>query len=90
MKYRFQATPTFRKALARLTLAQKQSAKAAFAIFKENPFDPRLRTHKIQSLSSRHGRTIYSVRVEADLRAVFYIEGEIVVSVDIGTHAIYR
>ncbi len=28
--------------------------------------------------------------LEADLRAVFYLEGETVCSVDIGTHAIYK
>ena len=90
MKYRFKTTPIFRKALTALTAEQKRSARRAFAIFRENPFDPRLHTHKIHSLSARHGRTIFSVRVEGDLRAVFYLEGDVVVSVDIGTHAIYR
>ena len=90
MKYRFKTTPVFRKALAALTAEQKRSARRAFAIFRENPFDPRLHTHKIHSLSARYGRTIFSVRVEGDLRAVFYLEGDVVVSVDIGTHAIYR
>ncbi len=33
---------------------------------------------------------IYAVRVEDDLRSIFYLEGQIVVSLDIGTHAIYR
>ena len=69
---------------------EKQAAKAAFRIFKENPFDPRLRTHKIHKLSAAHGKTIYSVWIEADLRAVFYLEGSTVWSIDIGTHAIYR
>ena len=90
MKYRFKATPSFRKALGKLTAAQKESAARAFAIFKADPFDPRLRTHKIHGLSVRFGRTIYSVWVEADLRAVFYLDGDLVVSVDIGSHSIYR
>ncbi|HWB59736.1 MAG TPA: hypothetical protein VG733_09595 [Chthoniobacteraceae bacterium] len=62
----------------------------AFKIFKENPFDPRLGTHKIHKLSAIYGKTIHSVCVENDLRSVFYVEGNRIVSVDIGTHDIYR
>ena len=90
MSYRFKTTPAFRKALAKLSREQRQSARRAFSVFKKDPFDPRLRTHKIHNLSARAGRTIYSVWVEADLRAVFYLEGDMVMSLDIGTHAIYR
>ena len=66
------------------------SAKKAFAIFKADPFDPRLRTHKIHRLSARLGRTIYSVWVEKDLRALFYLEKDVVVTIDIGSHRMYR
>lgn len=90
MAYRYLATPQFWRSYSRLTASQQQSAQAAWGIFKENPFDPRLRTHKIASLSARFGRTIHSVRVENDLRAVFYLDGSNVVTVDIGTHSIYR
>jgi mRNA-degrading endonuclease YafQ of YafQ-DinJ toxin-antitoxin module len=90
VKYRFRSAKSFRRALTGLNPKQKQAAKAAFRIFKENPFDPRLRTHKIHKLSAAHGKTIYSAWIEADLRAVFYLEGSTVWSVDIGTHAIYR
>lgn len=90
MKYRFATTPSFKKALAKLDGFQKKSAKKAFAVFKENPFDPRLRTHKIHRLSARLGRTIYSVWVEKDLRALFYLENDIVVTIDIGSHRMYR
>ena len=90
MKYRFRATPSFRKSLARLNRSQKTSARKAFAIFKTNPFDPMLRTHKIHRLSAKLGRTVYAVWIEADLRALFYLEGDVVVSIDVGTHDIYR
>ena len=88
--YQFLATHTFRKALSRLSAQQKRSAKEAFHIFKMDPFDPRLKTHKIHKLSALYGKTIYSVWIEPDLRAVFYLEQNRAVSVDIGTHAIYR
>jgi hypothetical protein len=58
--------------------------------FKENPFDPRLRSHKIHKLSARYGRIIYAAEIEADLRVVFYIEGNLVITVDVGSHDIYR
>jgi mRNA-degrading endonuclease YafQ of YafQ-DinJ toxin-antitoxin module len=49
-----------------------------------------LRPHKIHGLSAEYGVTIYSASIEGDLRVVFYVEGDAVWSVDIGTHAIYR
>jgi mRNA-degrading endonuclease YafQ of YafQ-DinJ toxin-antitoxin module len=90
MKYRFRTAKSFRRALSRLTESQKKSAKEAFRIFREDPFDSQLRTHKIHKLSAAYGKTIYSVCIEGDLRAVFYLEGDTVWSVDIGSHAIYR
>ncbi|HEY5792378.1 MAG TPA: hypothetical protein VIS74_03710 [Chthoniobacterales bacterium] len=42
------------------------------------------------SQSQRRRKTIYAVCIEADLRAVFFIEGATIWSVDIGAHAIYR
>ena len=90
MSYKFKTTSAFRKALTKLSLSQKASAKKAFIIFKRNPFDPCLRAHKIHHLSALYKKTIYAVRIEDDLRSIFYLDGENIVSLDIGTHAIYR
>jgi len=90
VNYRFRAAKSFRRALAKLLPPQQRSAKAVFKIFKKDPFDPRLGTHKIHKLSAAYGKTIFAACVEADLRVVFYIEGDTVWSVDIGSHAIYR
>jgi mRNA-degrading endonuclease YafQ of YafQ-DinJ toxin-antitoxin module len=90
VKYRFRVAKPFHRNLAKLTPEQYRAAVKAYTIFKKNPFDPRLRTHKIHHLSAHYGKTIYSVFIEADLRAVFYIESNTVWSVAIGTHAIYR
>jgi len=49
-----------------------------------------LRPHRIHRLSAHFHRTIHAVEVEADLRVVFYIENDVVVTVDIGSHDIYR
>ncbi|MCX6916471.1 MAG: hypothetical protein NT167_26075 [Verrucomicrobia bacterium] len=90
MSYWFKTVPSFRRALRCLDPRQKAAAKKAFVIFKQNPFDPRLRPHKIHRLSAEYGVTIHAVCIEGDLRVVFYVQGDTVWSVDVGTHAIYR
>ena len=90
MKYRYGAVERFWTSFYRLSPAQKESARKAWMIFKEDPFDPRLRTHKIHRLSAQYGRTIYSAEIEADLRVVFFIKEDVVVTVDIGTHDLYK
>jgi mRNA-degrading endonuclease YafQ of YafQ-DinJ toxin-antitoxin module len=76
--------------LRKVAYEQQRRARESFLIFEQNPFGPRLRSHKIQKLSARYARTIYAAQIEADLRVVFYIEGDIVVTVDIGSHDLYR
>jgi hypothetical protein len=90
VSYRFKPTDGFWESFYDLSSRQKEAARRAWKIFQVNPFDPRLRPHKIHQLSAHYGRTIYAVDVEADLRVVFYLEGNCVVSVDIGTHDIYK
>lgn len=90
MSYRYRATPQFWKNFHGLSAAQKDVTREKFRIFRENPLDPRLRTHKIRSLSSLFKRTVHAVVIEDDLRAVFYIEADLVVTFNIGTHDIYK
>ncbi len=90
MKYRYRAVERFWTSFYRLSPAQKESVRQAWVVFKENPFDARLRTHKIQRLSATYRRTIYAVEIEGDLRALFYLEDETVVSLIVGTHDIYK
>ncbi len=90
MNYRFKPTQQFWESFYALSSSQKESTRQAWKIFRENPFDPRLRTHKIHKLSAQYRRTIYAAEIEADLRAVFYIEDDVVVTVDIGSHKIYH
>lgn len=90
MRYRYRAAERFWTSFYRLAPGQKESARRAWLIFKQDPFDPRLRTHKIQRLSAQYGRTIYAVEIEGDLRSTFYLDGETVVSLIIGTDDIYK
>lgn len=90
MKYRYRAVERFWTSFYRLSPGQKESARQVWLIFKEDPFDARLRTHKIQRLSAAYGRTLYAVEIEGDLRSLFYLDGETVVSLIVGTHDIYK
>ena len=44
MNYRFKPTKRFWESFYDLTSSQKESTRRAWKIFKQNPFDPRLRT----------------------------------------------
>ena len=88
--YKFRATPQFWKRFYALPPASKDAVRAAWLIFKADPFSPQLGTHKIHSLSARAGVTVHSVVLAPDLRAVFQIIGDTVWTLDIGSHAIYR
>lgn len=88
--YRYRAAKGFWKHFHALSPAQKESARAAWTIFKVDPFDPRLGTHKIHRLTDLYGETIYALRVEANLRVIFAIRQDVIWSLDIGTHDIYK
>ena len=90
MNYVFKASEQYWRAFNDLPPSQKESARRAWQIFKQNPFDPRLRAHKINKLSAQYRKTIYAVVVEGDLRAVFSLNENVVYTIDIGTHDIYR
>lgn len=90
MSARYKATEEFWKKFYALPPAQKASVRAAFELFKKDPFDPRLGTHKIHLLSVRAGYAVYSVVIEANLRVLFCRQGESVITLDIGTHDLYR
>lgn len=89
-RYRYRAAPRFWRSLKKLPDHQKESTRRAWNIFRENPFDHRLRPHKINALSAVSRRTIYAVEIEADLRVIFYVDGDTIFTVDIGRHDIYR
>lgn len=90
MKYKYCASERFWHEFYALLPAQKEAVRKAWRVFRDDPFDSRLRTHKIHTLSAAAGQTVRSVVIEGDLRAVFVIEGDTVYTLDIGAHAIYR
>lgn len=86
----FKPTENFWRKFYALSPGQKQIVREKWEIFKINPFDPRLGTHRIASLSARMKKTVWSVVIDYDLRAVFVVDGDIVTTIDIGSHDIYR
>jgi hypothetical protein len=59
-------------------------------IFQNRYFHPSLGLHKISNLSARYKKTIYSAVIESNLRVIFFIEGNVVIFLDAGTHDLYR
>ena len=69
-----------------IEIAFSSSFKRAFKkieLFKSNPFDAKLKTHRL----SGKLKDLWSFSIEYDLRAVFYFAGDQrAVFVDIGSH----
>lgn len=90
MTYRYKATEVYWANFYELSPSQKESVRDAWEIFKKDPFHPSLGTHKIHKLSARAGQTVYSVVVESNLRVVFLIDKDVILTLDVGTHDVYR
>lgn len=80
-------TPHFLKSFSRLPLAIQELAKKKDSWFCRNPFDSRLRTHKLKGKLS--GTWAYSIN--RNYRVLFrFLNGDEVIYYDVGTHGIYR
>jgi plasmid maintenance system killer protein len=89
--YTFKASETFWKRFNALDDSLKAVAREKWAIFRDDPFDPRLGTHRINRLTSLHKTTVYGVRIAENLRVVFKIvENNQVYTIDIGDHDVYK
>ena len=79
-------TSTFRKAFKRKVRGNKTLGvrfRKRVAIFQNDPFDPRLRTHRL----SGQLQGLWSFSIDYDVRVVFsFAEPNQAVFVDIGTH----
>ena len=86
----FLATEEYWKNFYSLSPEQKAATRAKWTVFKVDPFHPSLGTHKIHKLSAAMRRTVYSVVIEGNLRVIFRRDGDVVTTLDIGTHDLYR
>ncbi len=79
-------SPTFFKQLKKFPKSQLKFLEKKETIFRSNPFDPRLKTHKLQGELS----DFYSFSISYHWRIVFHFEKDEEVIFDaIGTHGIY-
>lgn len=53
-------------------------------IFRGNPFDPKLRTHKLR------GKNEWSFLVTYKIRVIFVFNKDVYVLINIGDHSVYR
>ena len=80
-------SPRFLKSFAKLPASVQALAKEKDAWFRANPFDSRLRTHKLKGELA--GAWAYSIHYS--YRVLFrFLSDDEVLFYDIGTHEIYR
>lgn len=78
----------FKRAYLKLDIALQRRAEDREALFRKNPFDPRLETHKLLGKL----RAFYSFSIDRKNRIVFKFVKSFdgAVFLDIGDHNIYR
>jgi mRNA-degrading endonuclease YafQ of YafQ-DinJ toxin-antitoxin module len=80
-------SPKFRRQYKKLLTELKTRAEKREAIFRKDPFDPRLKTHKLHG--SQEG--LMSFSVDYSYRIIFeFANAETIVFYEIGTHDIYE
>lgn len=80
-------SPKFKKQYKKLPKEIKTRAEKREVIFRKDPFDPRLKTHKL------HGpqEGFMSFSVDYFYRIIFeFVKADVVIFYEIGTHDIYE
>lgn len=77
----------FAKEYKRLSTKAKLAAEKKEIIFRKNPFDPRLKTHKLAGKL----KSYYSFSIDYQIRIIFEFAGKDTVwFLSVGTHEIYK
>ena len=76
----------FAKEYKRLPQKTKLAAEKKEKIFRKNPFDPKLKTHKLSGKLKKH----WSFTVRGQYRVVFVFEKNDAIFLDIGSHDVYK
>jgi len=80
-------SPHFLKSFQKLPRSIQAQAKKKDEWFRQNPFDPRLRTHKLKGELAG----VWAYSINREYRALFrFLNGDEVLYYDIGTHDIYK
>lgn len=78
--------PRFRFSYRQLSEIIQRKAERKERIFRMNPFDPRLKTHKLHGVLGR----LWSFSIDAKYRILFEFDNRDVTFLDIGDHDVYR
>lgn len=80
-------SPKFQKQFKKLPKEVKENALLCEKIFRKNPFDPKLKTHKLHGIMKEYWAfsTSYNYRI-----GFTFVDGDLVHFHAIGTHDIYK
>ena len=80
-------TPAFDRKFKKLSNEQKESLYAAIELFYDNPFHPKLKTHKLKGKWA----SFHAFRITYSERCIFcFLNNNEILLYDIGSHKIYR
>lgn len=86
-RYVIKYTPTFAKNYRKLAGKIRTKAAKRELIFRQDPFSPSLKTHKLTGKLSNY----WSFSVDYQYRIVFrFISDSEILLIDVGTHSVYR
>ena len=87
----FKRAPQFKKAFDNLNPEAQRAARDAYREWKKDPLDrnSKYRPHKIIRLSAIYHKTVYGITLGPDFKVTFLVDGNVIVSLDIGNHSIY-
>lgn len=77
-------SPKFLRSFEKLPLDIQEEFRSREKLFREDSFDPKLRTHKLK------GREEWSFLVTYHIRVILLFQKDFVLFVNIGDHSIYR
>jgi addiction module RelE/StbE family toxin len=84
---RIYAASKFTRSVEKLPSSVKDKLRERDQIFRRNPFDPRLKTHKLRG----HLKDHWSYSVDRRYRVLFkFLESDAVIYYDVGTHKVYK
>ena len=84
---RITVSPRFEKSYKSLPKRIKEKAKEQELVFRKNPFDPRLKTHRLTGREKE--AWAFSINYSYRIKFIFLTEDE-VLFLDVGTHEIYK
>ncbi len=86
-QYQIVYTPTIAKNYHKLPVTIKKKAEIKLEFFRQNPFDPKLKTHKLVGKLANY----WSFSIDIRHRIIFRFVPKVgILFVDVGTHSVYK